>query len=76
MSRTLKLEIRHDSRGASKKPIRNLYVYFSNFPSSFVKKKSQYFYKIIQIHSFRNTFRKEYNNFKFDDNGDILNFAI
>lgn len=38
MSRTLKLEIRHDSRGASKNPIRNLYVYFSNF-SSFVKKK-------------------------------------
>lgn len=40
MSRTLKLEIRHDSRGASKNPIRNLYVYFSNFPSSFAKKKS------------------------------------
>lgn len=39
MSRTLKLEIRHDSRGASKNPIRNLYVYFFNFSSSFAKKK-------------------------------------
>ena len=51
-------------------------IYERTIPSSKEWKRKYIFYEIIQIHSFRNTFRKEYNNFKFDDNSDILNFAI